>query len=57
MEAFLPYLPGLILAHTAVFLALMSPGPNILAVIGTSMGRTDRTGPISAGSVEWYTAT
>jgi len=33
------YLPGVLLSLSAVMLALMSPGPNILAVIGTSMGR------------------
>lgn len=31
------YLPGVLLSLSAVTLALMSPGPNILAVIGTSM--------------------
>jgi len=35
-ELFL-YLPGILLSLSAVMLALMSPGPNILAVIGTSM--------------------
>ena len=32
------YLPGVLLSLSAVMLAIMSPGPNILAVIGTSMG-------------------
>lgn len=32
------FLPGVLLSLSAVMLALMSPGPNILAVIGTSMG-------------------
>ena len=32
------FLPGVLLALSAVMFALMSPGPNILAVIGTSMG-------------------
>lgn len=31
------FLPGVLLSLSAVMLALMSPGPNILAVIGTSM--------------------
>ena len=44
MDQFSTYLPGIILAHTAVLLALMSPGPNILAVIGTSMGVGRREG-------------
>src|ERR1700722_11956374 len=33
-----PYLPGILLVYAACFLGLMSPGPNILSVIGTSMG-------------------
>lgn len=32
------FLPGVLLSLSAVMLALMSPGPNIMAVIGTSMG-------------------
>jgi len=32
------FLPGVLLSLSAVALALMSPGPNIMAVIGTSMG-------------------
>ena len=35
MEQFFSYLPGILLAYTAVLLALMSPGPNVMAVIGT----------------------
>lgn len=31
------YLPGIILAYSAFLLAIAGPGPNILAVIGTSM--------------------
>jgi threonine efflux protein len=36
------YLPGIILAYSAFLLAIASPGPNVLAVMGTSMsvGRT-----------------
>lgn len=37
MNEFLQYLPSILLSMSAVVLALMSPGPNILAVIGTSM--------------------
>ena len=45
MEQFFGYLPGILLAYTAVLLALMSPGPNVMAVIGTSMsiGRRRRS--------------
>jgi amino acid exporter len=31
------YLPGIVLAYSVFFVAIASPGPNILAVIGTSM--------------------
>ncbi len=31
------YLPGILLAMSAFSLALMSPGPNVLAIIGTSI--------------------
>jgi len=37
MAEFWLYLPSILLSLSAVLLALMSPGPNILAVIGTSM--------------------
>ena len=42
------YLPGVLLSLSAVMLALMSPGPNILAVIGTSMGVGD------AKALHWH---
>ena len=38
------WLPGIALALAAMSLALMSPGPNVLAVIGTSMGAGRRHG-------------
>ena len=44
MDPLSAYVPGILLAYTAVMLALMSPGPNILAVIGTSMGVGRRQG-------------
>jgi len=58
MEDITHYLPGLALALGAVMLALMSPGPNILAVIGTSMGTGRRFGValalgVAAGSFLW----
>ena len=37
MSEFQLYLPSILLSMSAVMLALMSPGPNVLAVIGTSM--------------------
>ena len=62
MELFLAYLPGVVLAHTAVLLALMSPGPNILAVIGTSMSIGRREGialalGVASGTFLWVSLT
>ena len=37
MDQLSAYLPGIVLAYSAFLLAIMSPGPNILAVMGTSM--------------------
>jgi threonine/homoserine/homoserine lactone efflux protein len=52
------YLPGILLAYSACLLGLASPGPNILAVIGTSMsvGRSQGIAlalGVSAGSFCW----
>lgn len=52
------YLSGLLVAFGAVTLAPMSPGPNILAVIGTSMGSGRRYGValaigVATGSFFW----
>ncbi len=58
MQDFTHYLPGIILAYSAFLLAIASPGPNILAVIGTSMG-VGRTSGVSlalgvaSGSFTW----
>ena len=52
------YLPGIILAYSAFLLAIASPGPNVLAIIGTSMsvGRVSGISlafGIAAGSFVW----
>jgi amino acid exporter len=52
------YLPGIILAYSACLLGLASPGPNIMAVIGTSMSAGREQGValalgVSAGSFCW----
>lgn len=52
------YLPGILLAYSACLLGLASPGPNVLAVLGTSMGEGRRAGValalgIGGGSVLW----
>jgi amino acid exporter len=62
MDQFLGYLPGILLAYTAVLLALMSPGPNVLAVIGTSMSIGRRQGialalGVSFGTLLWASLT
>lgn len=38
MDNFSVYLPGILMAYSAFLLGIASPGPNVLAVIGTSMG-------------------
>jgi len=58
MDQLSTYLPGLILAYSAFLLSIMSPGPNILAVIGTSMGVNRKSGialalGVSSGSFCW----
>lgn len=52
------YLPGILLAYSAFLLAIASPGPNILAVIGTSMGVNRASGialalGVASGSFTW----
>jgi threonine/homoserine/homoserine lactone efflux protein len=58
MDQLSPYLPGILLAYSAFFLAIASPGPNVLAVIGTSMSVGRRSGMalalgVAAGSFCW----
>ncbi len=58
MEQFAHYLPGILLAYAAFFLGIFSPGPNILAVIGTSMSLGRRKGcllalGVASGSFCW----
>lgn len=57
-----PHLSGILLSLTAVTLALMSPGPNILAVIGTSMEVGRREGValalgVASGTFVWVSLT
>ncbi len=52
------YLPGILLAYSAFLLAIASPGPNILAVIGTSMSVNRSSGialamGVATGSFTW----
>lgn len=58
MQDFTLYLPGIFLAYSAFLLAIASPGPNILAVIGTSMGVGRQSGislalGVASGSFTW----
>lgn len=60
MDQLLVYLPGILLAYTAFLIAMMSPGPNVLAIMGTSMsfGRSQGVAlalGISTGSFLWGT--
>jgi amino acid exporter len=53
-----PYVSGILLVYTACALGLLSPGPNILSVVGTSMGSGRRAGVclalgVSAGTPIW----
>ena len=52
------YLPGILLAYSACLLGLASPGPNVLAVLGTAMSEGRHAGialaiGIATGSVLW----
>jgi len=58
MQDFSFYLPGILLAYSAFLLAIASPGPNILAVIGTSMSVNRASGMalamgVATGSFTW----
>lgn len=52
------YLPGILLAYAAFLLGIASPGPNVLAVMGTSMGVGRKPGialalGVAVGSFTW----
>ncbi len=58
MEQISLYLPGILLAYSAFAIGMFSPGPNILSVIGTSMGTGRKAGKslalgIACGSFLW----
>lgn len=62
MESITTYLPGLLLAFGVFSLNMISPGPNILAVIGTSMSAGRRSGlalaaGVAGGSFCWAALT
>ncbi|MFS8182560.1 LysE family translocator [Pseudovibrio denitrificans] len=56
------YLSGILLAYAAFAIGLFSPGPNIMAIIGTSMANSRSSGKslalgIATGSFLWGTLT
>ncbi len=58
MSDIAPYLPSILIALGTVTLTLMSPGPNILAVIGTAMGAGRKFGValalgVASGTFLW----
>jgi threonine/homoserine/homoserine lactone efflux protein len=58
MDEIGPYLPGILTAYTVFMIGIFSPGPNILAVIGTSMAVGRRPGlalamGVASGSLCW----
>ncbi|MDO9416639.1 LysE family translocator [Pararhizobium sp.] len=58
MSAVSPYLPQLLIAWTAYFIAVVSPGPAILAIISTSISQGRRGGlslaaGVLTGSYTW----
>ncbi|NQW00451.1 MAG: LysE family translocator [Rhodospirillales bacterium] len=58
MNQLYEYLPGLLLVYAAFGLGLLTPGPNILAVVGTSMAVDRRSGMalavgVAVGTLLW----
>lgn len=58
MENISPYLTGILLSYGAFLMAIASPGPNVLAVIGTSMAVNRRSGMalamgVATGTLTW----
>ncbi len=58
MDSISIYLPGILLAYSAFLISIASPGPNVLAVMGTSMEVDRKSGMalalgVSVGSFFW----
>lgn len=58
MDSFYIYLPGIVLSYGAFLVAIASPGPNVLAVIGTSMAVNRTSGMalamgVATGTLTW----
>ena len=62
MDQVAVYIPGILIAYMAFVMGLMTPGPNVLAVIGTAMAAGRKPGTalalgIATGSFLWGTLT
>ncbi|MHA7772046.1 LysE family translocator [Roseibium sp. M-1] len=62
MDQFSTYLPGILLAYSAFLLGIISPGPNVLAIMGTAMSVDRKSGMalafgVASGSLTWATLT
>lgn len=62
MHPLAEYLPGILLAYSVFLVSILSPGPNILAILGTSMGVGRTSGlalalGVATGSMVWATLT
>lgn len=62
MHELADYLPGILLAYSVFLVSILSPGPNILAIMGTSMGVGRASGlalamGVATGSMIWATLT
>ncbi|MFT4962013.1 MAG: amino acid exporter, partial [Paracoccaceae bacterium] len=62
MNDYSVYLPDISLAYSAFLLGMASPGPNIMAVIGTSMSVGRASGialalALASGSLTWAVLT
>ena len=62
MESISPFLPGILLSYGAFLFAIASPGPNVLAVMGTSMSVSRSSGialamGVATGSFTWAVLT
>lgn len=58
MDQLSDYLPGILIAYGAFSLGMLSPGPNILSIMGTSMGTGRKSGKalalgVASGSFLW----
>lgn len=62
MDQVFVFLPGILLAYSVFLVGVASPGPNILAIIGTSMSTDRQSGialalGVAIGSLTWGTLT